>query len=953
MNYCTTAAKKLLLSMLFLCALVCARAQQLKKAEYFFDTDPGIGKGVQFALPNARNIDSTLNFNVSALPNGLHSVYVRAQDTSGKWSVGYNASFIKSAGGAVASINYVTRVEYFFDADPGFGKGTEIYTNSTKATIDSTFPFSVSSLANGLHTLYVRALDINQNWSLAYSASFIKSAGGAASSINYVTRVEYFFDADPGIGKGTDIYTNSTKATVDSTYPFSVSSLTTGLHTLYVRALDINQNWSLAYSSSFVKEIGYDTSFQAISNVEYFLDSDPGVGKGTPLPVVAAPNIDDTFSIQAPYNGDSTRTLYMRAADRKGNWSLYVNPATVYPTGIDSVSVSSTVHCPADSITVTAKVTGGSTPGNLFTAWLSDSSGSFAKQTAIGTLAANPVANPKGSLQTITIKARLPYPLINGLHYRVRVTGSAPADTSILNSQYMQVLKPGPGNDTSIVTCPGTSVNLTTLYNTAGLNVRWNITNPTSVTAAGNDTLFVSNNYGCKDTAVITIAHYATAITQNISLSGCNDVVYNGVTYTASIVVRDTVKSIHSCDSVYNVVIITVTKVTPVTQTTNVSGCNSAVYNGVTYTSSVNLRDTVRSWQGCDSVYKIAVITVSKITSLTQNIALSGCNSVVYNGVTYTSSTVNRDTLRSIYGCDSIYKVATITVTKITPVTQNITLSGCKSVVYNGVTYAASTTVRDTLRSVQGCDSIYKVAAITVSTTVPPVPVLSKTGATSFCIDDSVVITTTSTGPYQWLRNNAAIENATSSRYAINIPGVYKLKVVATGGCYSVSDSISATVAQVPTPTITEVNDTLVSSAAVGNQWFLSDLPITGATSEKYLPYYLGYYTVQVTGNNCVSIMSNPYLYTANTPGKIVPYANMKVLLYPNPAQDAAKLQITGSKGNVMITITDMAGKKVWQQENLLDGTNTLQLANLANGLYIVTIRDATGIVTTKLVKAK
>jgi hypothetical protein len=74
--------------------------------------------------------------------------------------------------------------------------------------------------------------------------------------------------------------------------------------------------------------------------------------------------------------------------------------------------------------------------------------------------------------------------------------------------------------------------------------------------------------------------------------------------------------------------------------------------------------------------------------------------------------------------------------------------------------------------------------------------------------------------------------------------------------------------------------------------------------------------------------------------------------LYPNPASDAAKLQVSGFSGKAVVTITDLTGKTVWQQEGLTNGSYTLPLANLASGLYIVTVRDGKYFKSIKLVKA-
>jgi len=148
--------------------------------------------------------------------------------------------------------------------------------------------------------------------------------------------------------------------------------------------------------------------------------------------------------------------------------------------------------------------------------------------------------------------------------------------------------------------------------------------------------------------------------------------------------------------------------------TLKLSSCIKVVYNNKTFTNTVNFVDTMRTSKNQDSVLRFVDIKITPITPNTINKNLTSCNSIVYNGKTYTSSTVVRDTIKSIQGCDSIYNVATIKVTPIIAVTKSNTLTGCNSVVYNSKTYTYSAVVRDTVKSYQGCDSLYNVATITI-----------------------------------------------------------------------------------------------------------------------------------------------------------------------------------------------------------------------------------------------
>ena len=234
----------------------------------------------------------------------------------------------------------------------------------------------------------------------------------------------------------------------------------------------------------------------------------------------------------------------------------------------------------------------------------------------------------------------------------------------------------------------------------------------------------VKSYQGC-DSVYNTVNININPITPKINITtlptNCKAIVYNGNTYNASTVLRDTVKSFQGCDSVYNIVNININPITPATITKNVNGCKAIVYNANTYNNSTVLKDTVKSFQGCDSVYNIVNININPITPITNTTTLpTSCKAIVYNGHTYNASTVLKDTLKSVGGCDSVYNVVNININPITP-TINITSLpvSCKSIVYNGNTYNTSTVVRDTVKSYQGCDSIYNVFNITVKPIIP------------------------------------------------------------------------------------------------------------------------------------------------------------------------------------------------------------------------------------------
>jgi Secretion system C-terminal sorting domain len=153
-------------------------AQNLVKAEYFFDADPGFGNGTA-AVPTGD--DNFANFvvatNTSNLSRGIHRLYVRVLNQEGAWSVSNSRSILVDADeaypNASAPLGNITRVEYFLNNDPGFGNGIPLSITPSPSLPNLSFNADLSALGVGNHTLFVRSLD---DWSVTYAHAFTKNS---------------------------------------------------------------------------------------------------------------------------------------------------------------------------------------------------------------------------------------------------------------------------------------------------------------------------------------------------------------------------------------------------------------------------------------------------------------------------------------------------------------------------------------------------------------------------------------------------------------------------------------------------------------------------------------------------------------------------------------------------------------------------------------------------------
>lgn len=135
-----------------------------------------------------------------------------------------------------------------------------------------------------------------------------------------VVQLEYFFDADQGVGNNTLV--NVTPA-ADGTFPFTanIAGLNVGYHKLYIRTKDSNGKWSFTARRN-VQVFASDAKTSIVSG-EYFIDADPGFGSATPITVTTPDSVIlQNFSATTAGLSVGYHKLYGRFKDNLGRWSL-------------------------------------------------------------------------------------------------------------------------------------------------------------------------------------------------------------------------------------------------------------------------------------------------------------------------------------------------------------------------------------------------------------------------------------------------------------------------------------------------------------------------------------------------------------------------------------------------------------------------------------------------------
>lgn len=212
-----------------------ANAQTPDKVEYFWDKDPGHGKGT---IVSASAGENNLKINFDKVDYGVHTLWIRSQDSKGNWSstIGKPILIKKDAASTI------TKMEYFWDVDPGYDKAFAI---TAVAVGEKEYAFNTTDIDNGAHLFCMRAKDNMNQWSTVISKPiYVYSINGL------VTAMEYFIDNDPGEGCGTMVDITGENQ-VNATFTIDIDTLSLGDHQLNVRIKDCYGKWGLLSSEPF------------------------------------------------------------------------------------------------------------------------------------------------------------------------------------------------------------------------------------------------------------------------------------------------------------------------------------------------------------------------------------------------------------------------------------------------------------------------------------------------------------------------------------------------------------------------------------------------------------------------------------------------------------------------------------------------------------------------------
>lgn len=220
------------------CCCWCQASAQtnITAAEYFIDVDPGVGSAtaITIAMPSVNISNQSFSVALGAVPQGVHCLFIRSRNASGKWSVANRFVFYKTSAGTV--VPNIIKAEYFFDTDPGFGNAFNIAVTAGTDVQQINFSAGIGTLTPGVHQLFLRSQNANGKWSASSRFIFYKQNPASGLPPADITSVEYFIDTDPGFDNAVPLAVNPAAVFPDFIVPVNISGLSVGGHKLFIRS---------------------------------------------------------------------------------------------------------------------------------------------------------------------------------------------------------------------------------------------------------------------------------------------------------------------------------------------------------------------------------------------------------------------------------------------------------------------------------------------------------------------------------------------------------------------------------------------------------------------------------------------------------------------------------------------------------------------------------------------
>ena len=290
---------------IILMAIACTMcsAQTVSSLKYWLDSD--------FSGAKTKEITETspqFDVDITGQSKGVHFFYVMPKDSEGNWGKLHRYLYFIPDTESATESTAIKSIEYWIDND--------FASRTTESTTSNTIALSINieAYAHGVHTLNYRVINDKGQYSPVKIMSFFVNPNENIGTS--VASAEYWMD---------DNYSSRSTATASGNevllQDLDISSLSTGVHFLYVQPKDNNGKPGKLHRHMFyIPKAGDDNRIANMGGIEYWIDGD--IEKKT---VVNSDATTTPLSIDIATLKYGVHTLSYRAFNSLGEWGPVSN----------------------------------------------------------------------------------------------------------------------------------------------------------------------------------------------------------------------------------------------------------------------------------------------------------------------------------------------------------------------------------------------------------------------------------------------------------------------------------------------------------------------------------------------------------------------------------------------------------------------------------------------------
>ena len=261
-----------------------------------------------------------------------------------------------------------------------------------------------------------------------------------------IRKMEYFVDNDPGYKNGINVSIVAGKD-VSANFSISLAGLALGVHQVVVRVCQDDTLWSIISAATFITvDLGARPD---ITQMEYYIDTDPGFGFARPLAITPGKDVARAFGIDVTGLTIGIHQVVVRVKDSENSWNIaasdifYAYPPVLAPISKMEYFIDSD---PGFGNGISIPVTAGLNVSQTFPISLT------------GVLP---------GIHLLTVRTRD----INGVWGIISssvFTNIDEAISNMVNVEYFLDIDPGYGNGTPLVITPGINISAGWVIDTTG-----------------------------------------------------------------------------------------------------------------------------------------------------------------------------------------------------------------------------------------------------------------------------------------------------------------------------------------------------------------------------------------------------------------------------------------------------------------------------------------------------